>query len=116
MSGLRGLRARVLGGCGICVACAALLGPPQGEAARRLSPATIAFWDRVAYCETGSRWGGLGSTYQGGLGFYYTTWNWWASELGLLARYPDAGDAPRLVQIQVADYGRRVHHGYWGCI
>ena len=70
----------------------------------------------MARCETGSRWGGLGATYQGGLGIYYTTWDWWARELGVLARYPDAGDAPRLVQIQVADYGRRVHHGYWGCI
>ncbi len=83
--------------------------------ARELAPATIAYWDRVAACETGSSWRGLGSTYQGGLGIYWATWDTWARELGLQARYPDAGDAPRLVQIRVADYGRRVHRGYWGC-
>ena len=81
-----------------------------------LSSSTIAFWDRVAQCETGSTWTGLGSTYQGGLGIYSSTWDWWAGELGLDRRYPDAGDAPRLVQIRVADYGRRVHNGGWGCI
>jgi hypothetical protein len=80
-----------------------------------LSPSTIAYWDGVARCETGAHWRGLGRTYQGGLGFYYSTWDAWAGELGLEARYPDAGDAPRLVQIRVADYGRRVHRGYWGC-
>ena len=80
-----------------------------------LSPATVAYWDGVARCETGGHWRGLGRTYQGGLGFYWATWDSWATELGLEARYPDAGDAPRLVQIRVADYGRRVHRGYWGC-
>jgi hypothetical protein len=80
-----------------------------------LAPSTIAYWDRVARCETGGQWRGLGRTYQGGLGFYWATWDSWAGELGLEARYPDAGDAPRLVQIRVADYGRRVHRGYWGC-
>jgi hypothetical protein len=81
-----------------------------------LSASTIAFWDGVAKCETGSSWRGLGSTYQGGLGIYSRTWDWWAGELGLDRRYPDAGDAPRLVQIRVADYGRRVHNGGWGCL
>ena len=81
-----------------------------------LSSSAIAFWDGVAQCETGSHWRGLGPTYQGGLGIYSSTWDWWAGELGLDRRYPDAGDAPRLVQIRVADYGRRVHAGAWGCI
>jgi resuscitation-promoting factor RpfA len=80
-----------------------------------LSQATVAYWDGVAACETGGAWRGLGPVYQGGLGFYSATWDWWAGELGLERRYPDAGDAPRLVQIRVADYGRRVHAGYWGC-
>jgi hypothetical protein len=90
---------------------------PQAQASPSSLPAsTIALWDRVARCETGSTWTGLGSTYQGGLGFYYATWDWWAKELGLWSKYPDAGMAPRLVQIRVADYGRRVHGGYWGCL
>lgn len=80
-----------------------------------LPSSTIAYWDGVAQCETGGHWRGLGSTYQGGLGFYASTWDEWARELGLDRRYPDAGDAPRLVQIRVADYGARVHDGYWGC-
>ncbi len=81
-----------------------------------LPAGTVALWDRVAACETGGRWAGLGSTYQGGLGICWSTWDWWARELGLEARFPDAGDAPRLVQIRVADYGRRVHAGSWGCL
>jgi len=85
------------------------------EAQGGLPPSTVAYWDRVAECETHSTWRGLGHTYQGGLGFYWSTWDWWARELGLLRQYPDAGLAPRLVQIRVADYGRRVHGGYWGC-
>jgi hypothetical protein len=90
------------------------------RAAAGLPRSTIAYWDRVARCEQpdgagGARWNHPGPRYQGGLGFYWGTWDWWARELGLLRRYPDAGDAPRLVQIRVADYGRRVHRGYWGC-
>ena len=77
---------------------------------------SVAFWRAVARCETGSHWRGLGPTYQGGLGIYWATWDWWARELGLERRYPDAGLAPALVQIRVADYGYRVHRGYWGCI
>jgi hypothetical protein len=88
----------------------------EASSSAPLTRSTIAFWDRVAQCETGSDWRGLGSTYQGGLGIYASTWDSWATELGLEARYPDAGDAPRLVQIRVADYGRRVHRGYWGCL
>ena len=84
--------------------------------ARRPSPATVAFWDRVAACETHGTWSGLGSTYQGGLGFYRTTWDWWARETGYYGRYPDAGMAPRLVQIEVADYGYRHYGNGWGCI
>jgi len=86
-----------------------------GRASAALTPATVAYWDRVAQCETGRRWQAPGPTYQGGVGFYWATWDWWARELGLHRRYPDAHLAPRLVQIRVADYGRRVHRGYWGC-
>jgi hypothetical protein len=88
----------------------------RGARPPALTRADVAYWDRVADCETGSTWRGLGATYQGGLGFYWATWDWWARELGLQARYPDAGLAPRLVQIRVAKYGRLEHRGYWGCL
>ena len=55
-----------------------------------------------------------GSTYSGGVGFYNSTWTAWAGELGFTYRYAD--QAPRRVQIVVADYGYRVHRGYWGSI
>jgi hypothetical protein len=74
------------------------------------------FWDRVARCETGGNWHMRGSTYSGGVGFYNSTWTAWASELHLTGRYPNAADAPRLVQIRVAEYGLTVHRGYWGCL
>jgi len=80
-----------------------------------LRPDRIAFWDRIANCETGGNWRMRGSTYEGGVGFAVTTWRWWAGKLGLLARYPHAYLAPRLVQIRVAEYGLLTWHGYWGC-
>jgi hypothetical protein len=80
-----------------------------------LTPATIRYWEAIAACETHSNWGMRGPVYEGGLGFYVGTWRWWARELQLLARYPHAYMAPRIVQIRVADYGARVHRGYWGC-
>lgn len=92
------------------------LAAPALGATSRPSSSTVALWDRVADCETGGDWRMRGLTYSGGVGFANTTWTWWARELGLEARYPNAADAPRLVQIRVADYGRRVHRGYWGCL
>lgn len=86
----------------------------------KLSPRVIGFWQRVANCETGGnwRWGAQfrSPIYEGGVGFAVTTWRAWAGELRLTGRYPHAYLAPRLVQIRVADYGYRVHRGYWGCI
>ena len=73
-----------------------------------------AFWQQVARCETGGNWRMTGPTYSGGVGFYNSTWSMWAAELKL--PYRNAGHAPRAVQIAVADYGYRVHHGYWGTI
>lgn len=116
MSGLR--RYRV----GLCAWLALWSGGIGAAGAKGQAPSdgvsdsTVAFWTRVAECETGGAWRGLGSVYQGGLGIYYRTWDWWAKELGLWSQYPDAGLAPRLVQIRVADYGRRIHRGYWGCL
>jgi hypothetical protein len=95
------------------VSAVALVAVPAAPA--ELSRSTVAYWRGIARCETGAHWRGLGPVYQGGLGIYWATWDWWARELGLERRYPDAGDAPALVQIRVADYGYRVHGGYWGC-
>lgn len=66
----------------------------------------------TAICETGARWHAAG-TYQGGYGIYAGTWDWWAGELGLLARYPDANLAPPRVQTRVASYGYRRIAGRW---
>jgi len=83
---------------------------------------TAGFWDRVAACETGGRWDwgarnrpAEGHTYEGGVGFYHGTWDTWAGAVRLLNRYPHAYQAPRLVQIAVAEYGYSVG-GYWGCL
>ena len=91
-----------------------------------LTPKQIAYWTAVAACETGSGgppkwdWGtkhrpGEGTNYQGGLGISALMWDTWAGELDLLARFPDAYDAPPLVQMEVAQYGVSVHHAAWGC-
>lgn len=83
--------------------------------ARTLTPQQVKYWTAIAACETGGNWAMSGSTYEGGVGFYVGTWRWWASELGLLGRYPHAYMAPRLVQMQVAQMGLERHNGYWGC-
>jgi Transglycosylase-like domain len=93
--------------CASIVVCLGLLSSSTSEA-RSIN------WYRVAACETHYNWDAAG-TYQGGLGFYYKTWDWWAGELGFSA-YRSAGDAPPWVQIQVAQYGYSKYHGYWGCI
>lgn len=99
---------------------AALCGTDRSDA--KLPPDRVAFWARVAQCETGSRWDWgaqrrprEGSTYEGGLGFYWATWQAWARSLGVLAQYPHAYQAPPRVQMVVAEYGYR-RGGYWGCI
>ena len=56
-----------------------------------------------------------GSLYEGGVGFSALMWKLWAGELGLLALYPDAFDAPPRVQMTVAQYGASVHKAQWGC-
>lgn len=94
----------------------------------------MAFWTRVGSCETGGGgpplwdWGkhasrsdplhrhNEGTIYEGGVGFYYTTWQAWAKELNLYVKYPHAWMAPPEVQAQVAQYGLSVHRGYWGCL
>ena len=86
-----------------------------------------AFWQRLAACETGSRWDWgryantpqqrhlEGTRFEGGLGFAAVTWHAWARELRVLAEYPHAWMAPPEVQVRVAAYGL-THGGYWGCL
>lgn len=97
-----------------------------------LPQSTIAYWKKIGACETGhiglpsdgpARWDwgsknrrSEGRTYQGGVGFYHGTWDWWAKELKIHSRYPEAYKAPMLIQIMVADYGWKKHRGYWGCM
>jgi hypothetical protein len=83
------------------------------------------FWQRVAHCETDSRWDwgkyahstarrpGEGSTFEGGLGFYAGTWTMWRRQVHV--RYEHAWQAPPLVQAMVASWGLE-HGGYWGCL
>jgi len=98
----------------------------QASASQPLSAQTIRYWTAVASCETGSGgppkwdWGskhrpGEGTLFEGGVGFSATVWQIWAGELGLLNRYPHAYEAPALVQMRVAEYGRTVHNAQWGC-
>ena len=93
-------------------------GADFGALGSRMRRFRAPFWDSVARCETGGNWRICAArriraarrVLQRHLG------NVGARGLGLQGRYPNAADAPRLVQIRVADYGYRVHHGYWGCL
>jgi hypothetical protein len=123
-------RSIVLALCLAVTVAAALFVSTRSPAA--LQPDPVRFWTAVGSCETGHiglpddgpprwDWGARrrpreGRVYEGGVGFYWATWAAWARELGLLARYPHAYLAPPRVQIRVAEYGRRVHGGYWGCL
>jgi hypothetical protein len=98
----------------------------HGAGLPTLSPKTVHYWTAVAACETGSGgppkwdWGSKhrpseGSLFEGGVGFSWLMWKVWAGELGIYDQYPHAYDAPPLVQMEVAQYGVKVHHATWGC-
>jgi hypothetical protein len=72
----------------------------------------VAFWERVAACETGKRWTATGPTYVGGLGIYRPNWPRWARQLGI---YTEASATSRLDQIRVADWAYRHERAWWGC-
>jgi len=78
------------------------------------------FWRNLAHCETGGRWDwgerhrpGEGHVFEGGLGFYASTWRMWSERLGISYRH--AWQAPPSVQVLVASWGL-AHGGYWGCL
>ena len=96
-----------------------------GTAEAGTSVTVPAFWQRVAQCETGGRWDwgkyagsasrrpGEGTRFEGGVGFYYGTWELWAGQLHV--RFQHAWQAPPAVQVRVATWGLE-HGGYWGCL
>jgi hypothetical protein len=96
-----------------------------GAASARTQVSVPAFWQRVAHCETDSRWDwgkyansalrrpGEGTTFEGGLGFYASTWTLWSRQIHVAYRY--AWQAPPPVQAEVASWGLE-HGGYWGCL
>jgi hypothetical protein len=115
----------------LALQAAAIVGLASAAAAHAgglqpLSAKTVEHWTAVAACETGSGgppkwdWGskhrpGEGTIFEGGVGFSALMWKVWAGELGLLARYPHAFDAPPRIQMEVAQYGVTAHHAVWGC-
>jgi hypothetical protein len=91
-----------------------------------LNAKAVRHWTAVAACETGGggppkwNWGsknrpGEGALFEGGVGFSAYMWKVWAGQIGILARYPHAYDAPPLVQMQVAEYGVETDQVTWGC-
>jgi len=105
---------------------ASLAGAAHGAGLQPLSAKAVKYWTAVATCETGGGgppkwdWGSKhrtaeGALFEGGVGFSALMWKVWAGELGLLAEYPHAYDAPPIVQMQVAQYGMKTDHATWGC-
>jgi hypothetical protein len=73
-------------------------------------------WERVAGCESGHNWHiNTGNGYYGGLQFVDGTWDYWKRFGKRSKHYALASDAPRYVQIRVAERKRR-HDGMgaWG--
>jgi hypothetical protein len=98
----------------ITVAVAALACVAQARA--DIAP----FWRTLAQCETGGRWDwgsrdrpGEGHMFEGGLGFYASTWTMWRRQIGV--SYVHAWQAPPAIQVRVAAWGL-AHGGYWGCL
>lgn len=60
-------------------------------------------------------WHTTAGVYQGGIRFYYTTWDAWKVHVRAAARFADAQDAPAWLQSRVAAWGL-AHEGRWGCL
>jgi len=88
------------------------------KAKKKKRPANHALWVRLGRCEQpgrgykGVNWSHRGPTYQGGLGFWYGTWQ----SFKLKGMPSNAGDATWRQQMQVAN---RLYARYgtspWGC-
>lgn len=77
-----------------------------------------ALWVRDAICETGSNppnWRFRAGVYQGGIAFYYGTWDTWKMHVPVARRFADADQAPAWVQAAVAQWGLD-RFGRWGCL
>jgi hypothetical protein len=110
----------------LAVATASAVGLAPSAPAAHTAGVSV-FWQRLAQCETAGRWNwgkyahsarrreAEGTTFEGGLGFYASTWREWANAVHELGRYPHAWMAPPVVQVKVAAYGLR-RGGYWGCL
>ena len=95
----------------------AIIAVPALAASRPPLPANHALWIRVGKCEQpgkgyrGIRWNHPGPRYQGGLGFFYRSWDYYKPR-----GYPDnAGQATWRQQMTVANrLWKRAGWG-WGC-
>lgn len=75
-------------------------------------------WVADAICETGQNppnWRYHAGVYEGGIGFYYTTWDSWKLRVPAARRFDHAYQAPAWIQAAVAQYGLD-HYGRWGCL
>ena len=81
-------------------------------------PQNYSLWIKIGRCEQpgsgyrGVYWSHPGPTYQGGLGFYYATWDYYKPK-----GYPaDAGQATWRQQMRVANrVAAKVGFTAWGC-
>lgn len=82
-----------------------------------------ALWLADAACETGStppNWNFRAGVYEGGIAFYYTTWDSWKIHIPQARPFDHAYEAPGWVQALVAQWGldnfNPGHISRWGCL
>ena len=100
------------------LAIALLAGAVSAPAAQAKMPQNWRLWIAMGRCEQpgrgawGVNWSHTGPTYQGGLGFYYATWQHWK-----LKGYPsNAGYATWRQQMIVAQrVANSVGYSAWSC-
>jgi hypothetical protein len=101
------------------IVAAALLSAGLASSSSPSTPRTVrALWVHDAICETGRNppnWRFHVGVYQGGIAFYYTTWDAWKIHVPEARRYAEADQAPAWAQAAVAEWGLR-HLGRWGCL
>jgi hypothetical protein len=88
------------------------------ETRAQLQPVVPQLWVADAICETGKNppnWRFHVGVYQGGIAFYYATWDSWKQNVPAARVYGDADQAPAWVQASVAAWGL-ANVGRWGCL